>query len=243
MLSAQLETLEKNASRVNSKLKAMSGLQFGDKWNTTSQSPQKNTVITALLRTLWYWGESWKMSIADFNSTLEEAFTLIYECVDKHPHFSADEQDVVTRLIVQLTDNVSNVKMALIRQKAGYTDSPNKDAVRTSLDEVITYVENTLADVSLAVTEKGIHQKIDKDYRSRKHKSRNPVIIPGTDSVEKPADASVAAVVASVAAAIEKPVVIPATAPVVIPAGFDISKPSNSTNNSNNDSTSEELEF
>ena len=224
MLSAQLETLEKNASRVNSKLKAMSSLQFGDKWNTTSQSPQKNTVVTALLRTIWYWGEGWKMSIADFNSTLEEAFTLIYECIDKHAHFPPDEQDVVTRIIVQLTDNVSNVKMALIRQKAGYADSPNKDAVRTSLDEVITYVENTLTDVSASVTTHNIHQKIEKDYRSRKHKSRNPVIISSASINIATAEAIAPVAVSS----LEK-----------ITPNLNVPRPAG---NSNNES-SEELEF
>jgi hypothetical protein len=155
----------------------MANLQFGDKWNTSSQSPQKNTIVTAFLRTFWYWGEGWEMSISDFNSTLEEAFTLIYECIDKYPHYSEDDQNQLTRLIVRLTDNVSNVKMALVRQKGAYMSKPNKDNVRSALDESITYVDDTLADISKVVAGAGINQKIEKDNRARKHKVRNPVII------------------------------------------------------------------
>jgi hypothetical protein len=183
MLSGQLETLEKNANRVCSKLKAMSSLQFGDKWNTASSSPQKNTIMTAIIRTFWYWGEGVEMSIADFRSTLEEAFTLIYECIDKYPYYTQNEQNTITRIIVKLTDNVSNVKMAVVRQKGAYANIPNKESARSSLDELITYVDDTLDEVSVSVQDVGINQKIDKDFRARKHQIRNPVIIP-TKSVE-----------------------------------------------------------
>lgn len=183
MLSSQLETLEKNTSRVCSKLKSMAGLQFGDKWSTTSESPQKNTILTAVLRTIYYWNDSLEMSVADFNATLEEAFTLIYECIEKHPHFVADEQNALTRYIVQLTDNVSNVKMAIIRQKGAYLNDKRKEIARQSLDDVITYIADTMNDISETIAKAGIKQKIDHDYRARKHKSRNPVIIP-TDSNE-----------------------------------------------------------
>jgi len=178
MLSGQLETLEKNANRVCSKLKAMSSLQFGDKWCTTSQSPQKNTIMTAIMRTFWYWGEGVEMSVADFRATLEEAFTLIYECVDKYPYYTQNEQNTITRIIVKLTDNVSNVKMAVVRQKGAYANVPNKESARSLLDELITYVDDTLDEVSVSVQDAGINQKIDKDFRARKHQIRNPVIIP-----------------------------------------------------------------
>jgi len=181
MLSSQLETLEKNTSRVCSKLKSMAALQFGDKWSTTSESPQKNTILTAVLRTIYYWNDSLEMSVADFNATLEEAFTLIYECIEKHPHFVADEQNSLTRYIVQLTDNVSNVKMAIIRQKGAYLNDKRKEIAKQSLDDVITYIADTMNDISETITQAGIKQKIDHDYRARKYKSRNPVIIP-TDS-------------------------------------------------------------
>lgn len=180
MLSSQLETLEKNTNRVCSKLKSMAALQFGDKWNTTSQSPQKNTIMTALLRTLWYWGEGVEMSVADFQATLEEAFTLIYECVDKYSHYSNNEQNTITRMIVKLTDNVSNVKMAVVRQKGAYANTPNKENARSALDELITYVDDTLTEVSTAILDAGINEKIEKDFRARKHKVRNPVIVPTT---------------------------------------------------------------
>jgi len=178
MLSSQLETLEKNTNRVCSKLKSMSSLQFGDKWCTTSQSPQKNTILTAIMRTIWYWGEGVEVSVADFHATLEEAFTLIYECIDKYPHYVRDEQNTITRLIVKLTDNVSNVKMAVVRQKGAYANNPNKESARTSLDELITYVDDTLNEVSESIQGAGIHQKIEKDFRARKHKVHNPVIVP-----------------------------------------------------------------
>jgi len=178
MLSSQLETIEKNTVRVCGKLKSMSNLQFGDKWNTASQSPQKNNLLTAMLRTFWYWSESLEMSVADFNSTLEEAFTLVYECIDKYPHFIEEEQSTLARAIVSLTDNISNVKMALIRQKAAYINKPGKESALSSLDTVITYVGNTFAEVAVAIQAAGIKQKIDSDYRSRKHKSHNPIIIP-----------------------------------------------------------------
>jgi len=188
MLSGQLETLEKNTNRVCSKLKAMSALQFGDKWCTNSQSPQKNTIMTAIMRTFWYWGEGVEMSVADFRATLEEAFTLIYECIDKYPHYTLNEQNTITRIIVKLTDNVSNVKMAVVRQKGAYANVPNKESARTLLDELITYVDDTLDEISVSVQEAGINQKIDKDFRARKHQIRNPVIIP-TKSVVIPVNA------------------------------------------------------
>lgn len=186
MLSSQLETIEKNANRICGKLKSMSNLQFGDKWGVSSQSPQKNTLITAVLRTFWYWSESLEMSIADFNVTLEEAFTIIYECIDKYPHFIDDEQNVLSRAIVSLTDNVSNVKMALIRQKAAYLNKVGRESALSSLDTVITYVENTFAEVAIAIQKAGIKKKIDDDYRARKFKSRNPVIVPQQASVTPP---------------------------------------------------------
>jgi len=183
MLSSQLETLEKNTSRVCSKLKSMAALQFGDKWSTTSESPQKNTILTAVLRTIYYWNDSLEMSVADFNATLEEAFTLIYECIEKYPHFVADEQNSLTRYIVQLTDNVSNVKMAIIRQKGAYLNDKRKEIARQSLDDVITYIADTMNDISETIAKAGIKQKIDHDYRARKHKSRNPVIIPTESTI------------------------------------------------------------
>lgn len=161
----------------------MAALQFGDKWNTASQSPQKNTIVTAVLRTIWYRGESLEMSVADFNSTLEEAFTLIYECIEKYPHYTTDEQNSLTRYIVQLTDNVSNVKMAVVRQKGAYLNDSRKEIARQSLDDIITYIADTMNDISETIAKAGIKQKIDHDYRARKHKSRNPVIIP-TDSTD-----------------------------------------------------------
>lgn len=178
MLSSQLETIEKNANRICGKLKSMSNLQFGDKWGVSSQSPQKNTLLTAVLRTFWYWSESLEMSISDFNVTLEEAFTIIYECIDKYPHFTDDEQNVLSRAIISLTDNVSNVKLALIRQKAAYSGKVGRESALSSLDTVITYVENTFSEVAIAIQKAGIKKKIDNDYRARKFKSLNPVIIP-----------------------------------------------------------------
>lgn len=177
MLVSQVDTLKKNAERVNIKLKSMSSLQFGDKWNTTSQSPQKNTVITALLRTFWYRGECLEMTVADFNATLEEACMLVYECLEKHPNYQPDEQNILTRIIVQLTGNIANVKMAVVRQKGTYQNDPLKEAARGQLDDTITFIDDQLTRIRDAVEKAGLKNKIDADYRARNHKTRNPIII------------------------------------------------------------------
>jgi hypothetical protein len=177
MLVSQVDTLKKNAERVNGKLKSMASLQFGDKWNTTSQSPQKNTVLTAILRTFWYRGESLEMTVADFNATLEEACMIVYECLDKHPSYQSDEQNILTRIIVQLTGNIANVKMAVVRQKGTYQNDPQKEAARGQLDDTITYIDDQLRQIREAVEKAGLKNKIDTDYRARHHKTRNPIII------------------------------------------------------------------
>lgn len=177
MLVSQVDTLKKNAERVNTKLKSMASLQFGDKWNTTSQSPQKNTIVTSLLRTLWYRGESLEMTVADFNATLEEACMLVYECIEKHPNYQADEQNILTRIIVQLTGNIASVKMAVVRQKGTYQNDPQKEAARSQLDDTITYIDDQLKQIRKDVEKAGLKNKIDADYRARNHKTRNPIII------------------------------------------------------------------
>lgn len=177
MLSGQLETLEKNVRRVSMKLKQMSTLQFGDKWNTVTQTPQKNTIVTSLLRTFWYWGEGIKMSVADFNSTLEEAFTLVYECVDKYPRFKEDAQNAIAGLVVLLTGNISDVKMAIVRQKGAYLHDPKKETDRNALDEVVAYVDDELVAVNLAIIEAGMQHRISKKQRVRRN-AYNPVVVP-----------------------------------------------------------------
>lgn len=184
MLISQVDTLKKNAERVNIKLISMSSLEFGDKWNTASQSPQKNTILTALLRTFWYRGESLEMTVAYFNATLEEACMLVYECLDKHPNYQPDEQNILTRIIVQLTGNIANVKMAAVRHKGAYRQDPQKEAARSQLDDTITYIDDQLKQISEAVEKAGLKNKIDADYRARNHKTRNPIII-GTAIAEK----------------------------------------------------------
>lgn len=177
MLISQVDTLKKNAERVNIKLKSMASLQFGDKWNTSSQSPQKNTIITALLRTFWYRGESLDMTVADFNATLEEACMLVYECLEKHPNYQPDEQNILTRIIVQLTNNIADVKMAVVRQKGTYQNDIQKEAARSQLDDTITYIDDQLRQIREAVEKAGLKNKIDADYKARNHKTRNPIII------------------------------------------------------------------
>lgn len=190
MLVSQVDTLKKNADRVNGKLKSMASLQFGDKWNTTSQSPQKNTILTAILRTVWYRSESLEMTVADFNATLEEAFMIVYECLDKYPSYQPDEQNVLTRIIVQLTGSVANVKMAVIRQKGTYQNDPQKESARSQLDDTITYIDDQLKQIKEAVDKAGLKGKIDADYRARNHKSRNPIII-GTANTQNESSESI----------------------------------------------------
>lgn len=239
MLVSQVDTLKKNAERVNIKLKSMSSLQFGDKWNTTSQSPQKNTIVTALLRTLWYRGESLEMTVADFNATLEEACMIVYECLDKHPNYQPDEQNILTRIIVQLTGNIANVKMAVVRQKGTYQNDPQKEAARSQLDDTITYIDDQLKQIREAVENAGLKNKIDADYKARNHKVRNPIII-GTASgnvnttiqAESPSDHSDEKVSSQSPVSADILPVVKAVSPVqqnaAIPPQIGVSKSNNS---------------
>ncbi len=182
MLS-QIETIENNTLRVCKRLKSMAALKFGEKWSTTSGSPQKNTVLTAILRTLWYWNDSIDMSIADFNSTLEEAFTLVWECIDKYSQYSEEQQNSLTRCIVQLISDTSNVKLAMIRHKGTYM---NNDGVKTAVDDIITHINDTTNEIFKSIMDAGIKSKIDNDYKSRKNNQKNPLIVQTADSGIKP---------------------------------------------------------
>lgn len=180
MLASQLETLEKNVQRVCSKMRSMTTLQFGDKWNSVKQAPDKATILTSIMRTLYYWNESAEMSVADFNSTLEEAFTLTYECIDKYAHYPEDGRNTLARLIVSLTDNISNVKMAIVRQKGAYLNDPTKEGAKNAMEDTITYVNDQLAAVNTEIQRSKITQKIMRNVRTRRV-NHNPIIVPMTD--------------------------------------------------------------
>lgn len=132
-----MSALDRNVQRICAKLKAIAQLDFGDKWNSTTRQAESDTPYNKLLRTIWYWKEGKDNSVIDFRIIFEEAFTVIFELLNLYPISDEEYQAQLAIWIRDLTEQIADTKMAMIRQKgtyAKYTKTLN------DLDEILKYI-------------------------------------------------------------------------------------------------------
>lgn len=152
-MSSSNSVLERNVQRICAKLKAIAQLDFGDKWNSTTRQAEPDTPYNKLWRTVWYWKEGKDNSVIDFKIIFEEAFTIIDELLNLYPLSDDEYQSQLAIWIRDLTEQIADTKMAMIRQKgtyAKYTKTIN------DLDEIMKYI-NTMSDkIARQVKENGV---------------------------------------------------------------------------------------
>lgn len=109
------ESMLSRSGKIISKLKSMSSIRAGDRWNTYEESPQKPSIRTKISRTIWYSGEERRINLADINSTIETSFNVlddIYGHLAQHPNMSEID-------IVKYKDIIRNIKLNILSARDG----------------------------------------------------------------------------------------------------------------------------
>ena len=174
-MSSPSSALERNVRRICSKLRAIAKLRFGDKWNSTTQKPDRNTIFNNFLRWGWYWNESKENSVNDFTVTFEEAYVSVYEILSIYILSDTNYKAELTVLLRELTGQIADTKMAMIRQKGTYVGS---DDTKDELDKIIRYITDEADKVAAQVKKLGMVLPCPQNITASSPSRFNPVHIP-----------------------------------------------------------------
>jgi hypothetical protein len=167
--------LERNVRRICSKLRSIAQLRFGDKWNSTTQQAEAVTPVTRFWRWGWYWNQSKDNSVNDFKIIFEEAYTVIFELLNLYPVSNEEYQNDLAIWVRDLTEQVADTKMAMIRQKGTYI---GHEKTKDELNEIINYITSMSEQAAVLVKEAGVLLQSPKTIESISPQRLNPVHIP-----------------------------------------------------------------
>jgi hypothetical protein len=181
-MSSPNSALERNVRRICTKLRSIAQLDFGDKWNSTTKQAEADTPMNKLWRTAWYWKEGKDNSVTDFKIIFEEAYTVVFELLNIYPLADTSYRSQLAIWIRDLTEQVADTKMAMVRQKGTYSGYAKTEE---ELDEIIKYISKTGEQVAARVKKEGVILPSHIPMESVSPGRLNPVHIPVAKSPPK----------------------------------------------------------
>lgn len=113
------------SERIITKLKAISSINPGDRWNTYQQAPQKPGIFQKISRTIWYISEDKCLNIADLENSIETAFGILQDIKNSSDYATPDEQEryyqVAQRIkqsVLSARDGINNLQVVYHENEA-----------------------------------------------------------------------------------------------------------------------------
>ena len=99
---------------INTELKSISTIKFGEYYNVSLNTPQKSNIITSLTRTFWFTHESREITIAYINNLIDKSFNLIEEIYNE----AMDRKILNSRA----NDMIKLLKISILNSQNGITN-------------------------------------------------------------------------------------------------------------------------
>lgn len=129
-------------------LRAISKIQFGDKWNTYFKGPQKATLWTSVTRTFWYISETSNKTMVYIDLLLDRGFALIDEIQDLlTPTNDVKQTSEVKNYRVKLIRLRNELKTNILQSQTGIINLTgayhNDEDVKNEIRKLIDRIKNT----------------------------------------------------------------------------------------------------
>lgn len=119
------ENVIMRSERMITKLKAISSIKAGDKWNTYCEAPQKPGIIQKISRTIWYISEDKAFNLADLESSVDTAFDILQDIKNSSVYATGEEQiryftvsQRIRQSVLSARDGISNLKITYHENEA-----------------------------------------------------------------------------------------------------------------------------